>query len=84
MAKARSKDPQELTFEQAFGELQTVVESLETGDLDLEESMRRFERGQALAERCSRLLETAELRLRKLVPDAEGGDLEDDLELEDE
>jgi exodeoxyribonuclease VII small subunit len=84
MAKARSKDPEELTFEQAFGELQTLVKSLETGDLDLEESMRQFERGQALAERCSQLLETAEVRLRKLMPDADAGYVEEDLEIEDE
>jgi len=79
MAKARPKDPGELTFEQAFDELQEVVERLESGELDLEEAMTVFARGQAVADRCTKLLEKAELRLRQLVPDDSGGYREDDL-----
>lgn len=83
MAKARPKDPNDLTYEQAFAELQEIVTRLETGDLDLEESMSLFERGQALADRCTQLLDQAELRLRQLVPDEAGGYQEEDLELEE-
>ena len=81
MAKARPKDPDDLTYEQAFGELQEIVGRLESGDLDLEESISLFERGQALAERCTKLLDQADLRLRQLVPDDEGGYQMEDLEL---
>jgi len=84
MAKAKAGPPDELTYEQAFDELQDIVARLEGGDLPLEESLQLFERGQALADRCSGLLEQAELRLRQLVPDEGGGFREEDLELEDE
>ena len=83
MPKAKSKAPEELTFEQAFEELQEVVAGLESGELALEDSLRLFERGQALAERCSQLLEKAELRLRQLVPHENGGVTEEDLEVEE-
>ena len=83
MAKAKLRPPEELTFEEAFEELQEVVAGLESGETALEESLRLFERGQALADRCSRLLEKAELRLRALVPDESGGYREEDLEVEE-
>ena len=86
MAKGKSvheaKPPSGLTFEQAFHELESVVERLESGELQLEQSLVLFERGQALAARCTALLEKAELRLRQLV--GEGGETKEaDLYLED-
>ena len=83
MPKAKAKPPEELTFEQAFEELREVVAGLESGELALEDSLKLFERGQALADRCSQLLEQAELRLRQLVPTERGGYLEEDLEVEE-
>jgi exodeoxyribonuclease VII small subunit len=83
MPKAKAKPPEEMTFEQALEELQEVVGSLESGELALEDSLKLFERGQALADRCSQLLEQAELRMRQLVPDERGGYREEDLELEE-
>jgi exodeoxyribonuclease VII small subunit len=83
MAKAKARPAEELTFEQAFEELQTVVASLESGEPALEESLALFERGQALADRCSHLLEHAELRLRQLVPDERGGEREEELDIEE-
>ncbi|MGD8621377.1 MAG: exodeoxyribonuclease VII small subunit [Anaerolineales bacterium] len=71
----------ELSYEEAFEELQTVVEALESGELPLEKSLALFERGQALSEHCSNLLEEAELKLKELVPDGEGGFDEIDLEV---
>lgn len=70
---AKDKQPTELRFEEAFEELAALVNRLEQGDLPLEESLALFERGQALAARCSELLENAELQLRKLVADESGG-----------
>jgi len=57
----------DLTFEQAFAELEATVERLEGGDLSLEESLALFERGQRLSAHCSRLLEQAELKVTELV-----------------
>ncbi len=73
MAKAKPKDPQDLSYEEAFDELEGLVESLESGELKLEDALAVFERGQALAARCSDLLESAQLRLRQLVPSDDGG-----------
>ena len=82
MSKAKAVD--KLNYEQAFGELETVVERLGTGDLPLEEALALFEQGQALATRCSELLEQAELKLRQLVPDESGDYVEIDLEGDEE
>jgi exodeoxyribonuclease VII small subunit len=81
---AKVKPPEEMTYEQAFRELETVVQKLEAGELPLEEALGLFERGQALAGRCSQLLDQAELRLKQLVPDEAGGYAEEDLKVEEE
>ncbi|MEJ2011845.1 MAG: exodeoxyribonuclease VII small subunit [Anaerolineales bacterium] len=81
MAKAKAVD--ELTYEQAFEELQVVVERLEAGDLPLEESLALFERGQALSARCSDLLEQAQLRLTELTEGAGGEIAERDIEVDE-
>jgi exodeoxyribonuclease VII small subunit len=54
MPKAKAKPPEELTFEQAFEELQEVVAGLESGELALEDSL-KLSAGQGLADRCSQL-----------------------------
>jgi exodeoxyribonuclease VII small subunit len=61
------------TFETAMAELKEIVEQLETGDLTLKEMIDLFERGQALAVLCGRLLDEAALRLEELRADASGG-----------
>jgi exodeoxyribonuclease VII small subunit len=66
MAKTEHKPVDELTYEQAFSELEAVVASLEAGDRPLEQSLALFERGQALVGRCAALLEKAELKVRSL------------------
>ena len=58
-----------LTFEQAFAELEETVRKLEAGGLALEESLALFERGQALAARCNAQLDQAELKVKKLSPE---------------
>ncbi|HEY48102.1 MAG: hypothetical protein AMJ88_08525 [Anaerolineae bacterium SM23_ 63] len=80
---SKAKPPEELNYEQAFEELEALVERLESGELALEESLALFERGQALSARCSELLEQAELKLRQLVPDDSGGYVETDFEVEE-
>ncbi|HEX9795792.1 MAG TPA: exodeoxyribonuclease VII small subunit [Anaerolineales bacterium] len=76
MAKAKPKPKpkpvEELAYEQAFDELEQIVEALESGDLTLEQSLERFARGQGLARRCSELLEQAELKLNQLTPTGDG------------
>ena len=58
-----------LTFEQAFAELEETARKLEAGGLALEESLALFERGQALAAHCNTQLDQAELKVRQLTPE---------------
>jgi len=74
MAKTASPKPvEELTYEEAFAELETIVNAIEGEQNPLEEAMTLFERGQALVKRCGELLEEAELKVRELS----GGQLSD-------
>lgn len=56
----------ELSYEQAFAELEQIVNRLESETLNLDESLTLYERGQALSAHCAALLESAELRVQKL------------------
>jgi len=78
------RPPADLTYEQAFEEMEGVVQRLQAADLPLEEALALFERGQALAARCQELLEQAELRLRQLSTDSAGKLEETDLDLSPE
>ena len=57
---------EELTYEQAFGELEEIVVALEQNNPSLETTMALFERAQALARRCSNLLDQAELKVQQI------------------
>ena len=69
MAKNESKPIEELTYEEAYAELEKIVAALESGEQYLDESISQFERGQQLAKRCAELLDRAELKVRKLAGD---------------
>jgi len=74
MPKKSTPPTTSLTFEQAFAQLEEIVARLESAELSLEDSIALFERGQALAAQCAKLLEAAELKVKQLTP---GGELED-------
>ncbi len=57
---------EQLSYEQAFAELETIIQRLENEQPSLEEALQLYERGQALAQRCAALLDQAELRVRQL------------------
>jgi exodeoxyribonuclease VII small subunit len=73
MAKSESNPIEKLSYEEAFSELEKIVSALESGERPLEESMKLFERGQALTKRCAELLDKAELKVKELA----GEDLTD-------
>jgi exodeoxyribonuclease VII small subunit len=60
---------EELTYEEALAELEEIVSALEGEQNQLEESIKLFERGQALARRCGELLEAAELKVKQVAGD---------------
>ena len=66
---ATSKNVENLSYEAAFTELDTIVAALENENRPLDESLGLYERGQALAAHCAKLLEKAELKVRTLNPD---------------
>ncbi|MDB6015583.1 MAG: xseB [Pedosphaera sp.] len=55
-----------LPFEEALKKLETIVESMESGDLPLETLLARFEEGSRLAKACQAKLADAELKIQKL------------------
>jgi len=54
------------SFEEALAELETLVETLESGELPLEESLKSFERGVELTRNCQQALDHAEQKVRIL------------------
>ena len=68
---------QNLSYEQALAELESLLSSLEGESRDLEGTMAMFERGKVLIARCQELLEKAELKVRQLTADGEVIDLEE-------
>ena len=62
----------DIKFEDALQRLEQIVYQLETGDLPLEESLKVFEEGVALARRCGKYLEEAEKRIELLTKDESG------------
>ncbi len=69
------KEIGELSFEEALKELEDTVGKIEAGDLNLDESMALFERGQALAAVCNAQLEAATLKVEQLTPEGEIEDI---------
>ena len=60
-------DVAKLTYEQALAELEQVIKRLETGSVELADSIAWYERGAALAARCGELLEETERKVERLV-----------------
>jgi exodeoxyribonuclease VII small subunit len=60
----------DMTFEQAFAELEKIVDKLENGELSLEESLALHARGQQLSALCATQLDQAELRIKEIKGDA--------------
>jgi exodeoxyribonuclease VII small subunit len=65
-------DIAKLPFEAALAELEAIVEKLEKGAVALEESIKIYERGEALKAHCDKLLKNAEMRIEKITLGADG------------
>jgi exodeoxyribonuclease VII small subunit len=64
--------PQEPGFEENLAELEALVDTLERGDLTLEQSLVAFERGVRLTRTCQQALDAAEQKVRILMSSTEG------------
>ena len=59
-------DPNDLTYEQAIAELESISQRIENGEIGLEESLEAYRRGVALEKRCAQILDTAEQEIKKI------------------
>jgi exodeoxyribonuclease VII small subunit len=62
-----------LSFEQAIGRLEKIVEAMEQGKIGLEESVKHFEEGMGLIARCRKVLAEAEMKIQQLQAAGESG-----------
>ena len=65
------------TFEENMQRLEQIVRAMERGDVALEESLKLFQEGTELVRNCGKLLDEAELQVKKIMTDANGNPLEE-------
>ena len=65
-------DINKMPFEAALAELEGIVAKLEQGAVPLEESIKIYERGEALKSHCDKLLKNAEMRIEKITLGSDG------------
>jgi len=59
--------PKNTSFEKSVQELDSIVEKMESGELNLEQSLELFERGVKLTRECRKILDDAEKKIEKLL-----------------
>ena len=64
--------PEEIKFEDALKKLEKIVETLESGEAGLDESMKKYEEGVKLLRLCTVKLEEAEKKIEMLTKDKNG------------
>lgn len=69
---AEELDITSLSFEKALAMLEEIVSKLESGKVDLEDSIKIYERGEALRKHCESKLAEAEARIQKITLGANG------------
>ncbi len=69
MSKKPAAIAKSTKFEDALGELENLIETLEAGDQSLEESLVQFERGMMLSKFCQQSLADAEKKVKILMDD---------------
>ena len=67
-----------ITFEENMQRLEQIVRSLERGEATLEDSLKLFREGTELVESCGKLLDEAELQVKKISTAADGSPVEED------
>ena len=66
-----------MTFEASMVRLEQIVRTMERGDAPLEESLKLFQEGTELVRNCSKLLEEAELQVKKIMTAPDGSPVEE-------
>lgn len=65
------------TFEENMLRLENIVQQIERGDISLEESLKLFQEGTQLVASCGKLLDEAELVVKKVCPDKNAEPMEE-------
>lgn len=65
------------SFEENMQRLEQIVRAMERGDVALEESLKLFQEGTGLVQSCSKLLDEAELQVKKIMTAADGTPVEE-------
>ena len=60
------------TFEESMARLEQIVRAMERGDVALEESLKLFQEGTQLVQTCSKMLDEAQLQIKKVMTAADG------------
>lgn len=63
---------QSKTFEESMNRLEQIVRAMERGDVPLKESLKLFQEGTQLVQTCTKLLDEAQLQIKKVMTAADG------------
>lgn len=74
---------EEKTFEDNLKELEEIANNLETGNLNLDEAIKEFEKGMKLSKECTKKLDLAEKKINMLVKNDNGKIEEKEFETEE-
>lgn len=66
------------SFEQNMARLEQIVRAMERGDVALEESLKLFQEGTELVRNCGKLLDEAQLQVKKIMTAPDGSPVEED------
>ena len=66
------------TFEASMARLEQIVRAMERGDVALEESLKLFQEGTELVRNCQKLLDEAQLQVKKIMTAVDGSPVEED------
>lgn len=64
------------TFEENMRRLEEIVRTMERGEVALEESLKLFQEGTELVERCGKMLDEAQMQVKKVLAGTDGSPVE--------
>ena len=68
------------SFEQNMQRLEQIVRTMERGEAPLDESLKLFQEGTALVQECGKILDEAELKIKKITAGADGSPVEEEFQ----
>ena len=73
-------NPENITFEASMTRLEQIVRAMERGDVPLEESLKLFQEGTELVRSCQKILDDAQLQVKKIMTAPDGSPVEEDFQ----